>query len=151
MARRKNYLIRTGPSIELRAIGHLERPAVLSSRTYRIRPSTIDKNIYITVSDYEVEGEVRPFEVFASSKYTAGYQFLSVLMRLISARLQEPGPFPFYIIDELVDSFDSEGGYFISEDWLRPLSLRASGIVCHIGLVLRHHVRELGLKEEKKE
>ncbi len=151
MTRKKTLVKRSSPAIEalqLRATGHLTRPEVLSSTTYKIAPQNIDHKIYITISDHEVEGETRPFEVFMSSKYTEGFQFISALMRLISSRFQEPGPFPAFVIEEMVDTFDTEGGYWVQEDWLRPASgsgIHTHGIVSHIGLVLRHHCENLGL------
>ena len=134
-------------SVQLRATGHLSRPEVLSSKTYKIAPQNIEHKIYITISDHEVENEVRPFEVFFSSKYTEGFQFISALMRLISSRLQEPGPFPAFIVEEMVDTFDTEGGYWVQEKWLRPSShgVHTHGIVSHIGLVLKFHCENLGM------
>jgi len=150
MTRRKS-LTRIPPpevaGVQLRATGHLSRPEILTSRTYKISPQGISHKIYITVSDHKVEGQVRPFEVFMSSKYTEGFQFMTALMRLISSRLQEPGPFPGFVIQELIDTFDTGGGYWVQEPWLREngRGLHTHGIVSHIGLVLKYHCESLGV------
>lgn len=148
---RKRSLYRTVSGeladIQLRATGHLPRPEMLTSKTYKINPPSIEHAVYITVSDHTVEDEMRPFEVFMASKYTAGFQFMSALMRIVSSRLQEPGPFPYFIIEELIDTFDTEGGYWVQESWLRPegKGLHTHGIVSHIGLVLKYHCESIGL------
>lgn len=148
---RKKSLVPKELGVQLRAVGHVQRQDVLPSRTYRIRPPTVDKYFYITISDQEVEGQLRPFEIFFSSKHAIGFEYLSALARIISSRLQEPGPFPTFLVEELMETFDTTGGYFVSEDWLRPKNsgLRVNGVVSHIGHVLKHHCASIGLDLRK--
>jgi len=134
--------------IQLRMIGHLERPECLQSTTYRIRPPGQENSYYITISDHEVEGKRRPFEIFIATKEPESFQWISALMQLISSRLQEPGPFPYFIIDQLVEVHDTQGGYMTQEQFLRAGGRppHAHGVVSHVGLVLRYHCKQLGIK-----
>jgi len=138
--------------MQLRMIGHLERPEELRSTTYRIMPSTQEDAIYITIADHEVEGKLRPFEMFLVTKEPTSFQWISALMRLLSSRLQEPGPFPSFLISELIDNHDTLGGYFTTEKFLRANNKppRAHGIVSHVGLVFQHHCKGLGLLRTRR-
>lgn len=123
----------------------INRPEVVSGTTYRIRPSVIDEAIFITINDLEVDGHVRPVEIFVNSKHAPMGQWISALTRLLSAQLQQPGDFPFFIIDELKETVDPLGGYFIpGKQKMCP------SIVAHLGLVLEEHCAGLGIKREEK-
>ena len=140
--------------LELRAVGHLPRPDVLRSVTYKIRPPEIDDPVYITISDAEVEGECRPFEIFLNTKDPKSFSWITVTMRLISSRLQEPGPFPDFIVQELLDSYDVGGGYFITDKWLRvpgKPAPRVNGVVAHVGLVLQYHLAKLTKRRQERQ
>lgn len=132
---------------QLRVIGHIDRPDKLASTTYRIQPGNIEHAFYVTICDHMFEAHMRPFEMFLNTKDPVSFQWVSALMRLISSRFQEPGPFPTFIIDELKDNYDPQGGYFVQEIWLRPRGkgLMTNGVVAHLGLVLEYHCKALGL------
>lgn len=119
-----------------------ERPDVLESKTYKIRPPVIDCAIYITISDEIAEdGSRRPREVFINSKNVQSFQWVSLVTRLLSAQLRQDGPFPSFVIEEMLNTFDTDGGYIIPGAKGR----RANSIVAHIGMVFEDHCKALGL------
>ncbi len=118
-----------------------QRPEILSGTTYKITPAVINEHIYITINNAEFDEVLRPVEIFVASKNPHSFQWIGVLMRIISAQLQQPGDFPVFVIKELLESYDPEGGYFI------PGGIRVPSIAAHIGLVLRGHCAKLGIKD----
>ena len=125
----------------------LDRPDVLEGPTYCIRPPTIDAKIFITINDYEVEDELRPFEMFCRSKHIESLSWVDLIMKLISAQLRQPGEFPWFVIDELNDTIDPRGGYIIP----KSNGVMAKSIASHIGYILERHCEELGMKRPTKE
>ena len=127
----------------------LERPDILSGCTYRIHPPTLDEHIYITINDAEMDDQLRPVEIFIASKHVQSFAWAQTLMRLLSAVLQQPGPFPDFILAELTEAMDPDGAYFLPPKTIgNPTSKgkRCPSVIAHIGFVLEDHCRKLGLK-----
>lgn len=114
----------------------LERPDVVIGRTYKIKPPVIPDAVYITIND--VDG--RPIEVFINCKHLESHQWVVAMTRLLSASFRQPGPFPVYIINEMKQTFDPKGGYFVPGE-----KAMCPSIVAHIGRVIEAHCIELGL------
>jgi hypothetical protein len=71
---------------------------------------------------------------------------VSAITRLISAQLQQAGPFPAFVIHELKDTYDHKGGYFCSnKDSIPGVGKKVPSIVAHIGLLLDDHCKKLKL------
>lgn len=121
-----------------------QRPESVSGATYKIQPAIMDDPIYITINNAEFDGQLRPVEIFVNSKNMQSFQWINVLMRLISAQLQQPGPFPAFVVSELLDSYDPEGGYFI------PKQGKVNSVAAHIGTILKAHCEALGLLDQPK-
>lgn len=121
----------------------LERPKILKSTTYKIKPPTIDEAVYITISDSEIDGEIRPVEVFINSKHMESFQWVTCVTRLLSGALRNKGAFPVWVIDAIIDTYDPKGGYMIP----KGKGKRANGVVSHIGMVFKEHCQSLGLVE----
>ena len=119
----------------------IERPDELRSTTYKIRSPIIDEAVYITISDMEVEGVVRPVEVFINCKHMDSFQWITCVTRLLSGALRNEGEFPCWVIKEIMDTYDPKGGYIIPKSGGQSVG----GVVSHIGLVFREHCRKLGL------
>jgi len=120
------------------------RPDTISGVTYKITPPRMEEAVYITINSAEFDDSIRPVEVFVNCKDTKGFQWINVLMRMISAILQHPGPFPEFVISELKDSYDPEGGYYAEKNvWV-------NSIAGHIGLVIEKHCQVLGLIKKVK-
>ena len=91
--------------------------------------------MYITICSAEDD---TPVEVFINSKNMQSFQWINALMRLLSSVLRhgrEQGKFPWYAINDLIDTHDPTGGYFRSDGdkcWV-------PSIVSHIGLVIKEH------------
>lgn len=118
-----------------------KRPEKLLGVTYKISPPIIEDSIYITINDHIFpDGTKRPVELFISSKNMASFQWVSLISRTVSALLRQPGPFPAYVIDEFLETYDPHGSYFIPGG-----RGQANSIAAHIGMVFKWHCTELGL------
>ena len=127
----------------------LVRPETLSGVTYKIKPPTLnDESIYITINDAKMDDQFRPVEIMINSRHIHSFAWISAMTRMLSAQLQQPGPFPEFVIEELLDTMDPEGGYF-TKDHLAYTSAKSRrpewcpSIPAHIGLVLREHCQHL--------
>ena len=78
--------------------------------TYKIKPPIIEDAVYITIVDDEINGQKRPSAMFVNSKNMQSFQWISILMRLISRSFTEQ-EFPLYIIEELKETYDTGGDY----------------------------------------
>lgn len=117
-----------------------KRPEQLSSRTYKIHPPISEHAFYITISDGEIDEQIRPVEIFINTKDLQNQSWVSAFTRLLSAQFQQPGPFSKWIIAELLDTYDAGGGYFIPGG-----GGRVNSIVAHVGKVIEQHCKELKL------
>ena len=124
----------------------LDRPETVDGKTYKIKPPIIDDAIYITINDAEVAGQVRPVEIFINSKNMDSFQWISLITRLASALMRTSDKFPYFIIDEMLETFDPHGDYVVPKTKGR----RANSIIAHIGMVLEDHCKELGIEREPK-
>jgi ribonucleoside-diphosphate reductase alpha chain len=119
----------------------LERSEVLGGKTYKIKPPIIDDAVYITINDAEVDGQIRPVEVFINSKNMENFPWISFTTRALSAAFRQDGPFPMYIVNEMFQTHDPKGGYIIP----KSKGARAHSIVGHIGWVIKNHCEALGI------
>ena len=123
----------------------MDRPRVLNAKVYKISPPNQHESLYVTITNHEVNGEVRPFELFVMSKNMYSFQWISLLTRMISALLRQPHTeFPMFVIEEMLSTFDPNGGYFTKID---GRSKMVPSVVAEIGHILKSHCRELGLVE----
>jgi len=118
----------------------LDRPDILNGTTYKIRPPIIDEAVYITINDADVDGVTRPVEVFINSKDMKNFPWISCVTRLLSAQLRQNGKFPNFIINELLETYDPSGGYFVPGS-----GIKVNSIVGHIGLVIKKHCENLDI------
>ena len=117
----------------------MERPEITNGATFKIKPPVIEDAIYITVNHVTMEdGTKRPIEVFINCKHMESAQWITALTRLLSASFRQPGPFPWYALQELRETFDPKGGYFIPGQ-----SEMCPSIVAHIAGVIEEHCRGL--------
>jgi hypothetical protein len=113
-----------------------ERPETLTGSSYKIKPSTTDHAIYITINDITEHGVTRPYEIFVNSKCQQSYSWLLTVTRLISAILRKNDD-PTFMIEELKGVFDPKGGYFYPKKGFIP------SISAHIGMILEQHIGKL--------
>ena len=118
----------------------IDRSSVEHGKTYKIKPPVIDEAVYITINDKEINGQLRPVEVFVNSKDMKSFQWISCLTRLISAQFRTNGPFPEFVVYELLQTYDPKGGYVIPKT-----TIQIPSIVAHIGWILKNHCIELGV------
>lgn len=123
----------------------VERKEVLAGCTYKIQPPTLDASIYITINDHEVDGQMRPFEIFFNSKHVDSYEWATCTSRMLSALFRQPGAFPQFAIEEMMQTHSPRGGYIIPKSQGKS----AVSIVAHIGLVIKEHCQRLGIWQEK--
>ncbi|MFT7245889.1 MAG: hypothetical protein ACI82A_003260 [Candidatus Azotimanducaceae bacterium] len=121
----------------------IERPEELKGYTYKIKTPLSDHALYITVNNIvlnvgtEHEQEY-PFEVFINSKNMEHFQWVLALTRVISAVFRKGGDATF-MVDELKQVFDPQGGYFKRGGRFMP------SLVAEIGEVLETHMIKCGL------
>ena len=67
-----------------------KRPEKLDGITYKLRwrGEVEDETYYITITNIEVDGKLRPFEIFFNSQNVSNYPWMVALARMISAVFQ---------------------------------------------------------------
>jgi hypothetical protein len=121
----------------------VQRPDELKGYTYKIKTPLSDHAMYITINNMvlnsgtEHEQEV-PFEIFINSKNMDQFQWILALTRVISAVFRKGGDATF-MVEELKQVFDPQGGYFKKGGRFMP------SLVAEIGEVLDRHMRRIGL------
>jgi hypothetical protein len=126
----------------------IKRPDELKGYTYKIKTPLSDHALYITVnnivlnSNTEYEQEY-PFEIFINSKNMEHFQWVLALTRVISAVFRKGGD-AIFMVDELKQVFDPQGGYFKKGGRFMP------SLVAEIGEVLETHMKKCGLIEDEE-
>jgi hypothetical protein len=111
---------------------NLQRPAVLTGKTYKIKPPDSEHAIYITINDMDVGGTYYPYEVFINSKNMDSFQWVLAITRLISATWRKGGNTDF-LVDEMKAVFSPAGGYWYGKRFYNSL-------ISHIGHVIEEHL-----------
>jgi ribonucleoside-diphosphate reductase alpha chain len=122
------------------------RNPVLHGRTYKSKPAGAAHAFYVTINDIEVNGRLRPFELFINSKAIDGYPWIVALSRMVSAVFRKGGDVAF-VAEELKSVFDPKGGVW--QDGVYIPSVCAA-----VGRLIEQHFRDTGfvdLLEEKEE
>ena len=119
----------------------ITRDEVLTGSTYKIKPPTLDAAIYITINDAVVDDVRRPVEIFINAKHLPSIGWVTGMARILSAAFRNDGPPPLFLIEELKQTFDADGGYVIP----KSKGKRANSVVSHIGYVIEDHCRRLNL------
>jgi len=138
------------PAVPARETMHedIERPDELRGHTYKIKTPLSDHAMYITINNIvlnlgtEHEQEY-PFEIFINSKNMEQFQWILALTRVISAVFRKGGDATF-LVEELKQVFDPQGGYFKKGGRFMP------SMVAEIGDVLETHMRKIGLIEDEE-
>lgn len=123
----------------------MERPAVLTGATYKVKTPLSDHALYITINDIVLnpgtEHEARrPFEIFINSKAMDHFQWIVALTRILSAVFRKGGDVTF-LVEEMRSVFDPKGGYFKKGGKYMP------SLVAEIGDVIESHLTGLGLMQ----
>lgn len=129
--------------IELRVLAQMEptaRPDTLDGSTYKLKYGM--DSIYITITDIEENGVVRPFEVFINSKNVEHFAWTIGMARMISAIFRRPHDSRF-VVQELKEVFDPKGGQFMKGKYV-PSMLAA------IGGIIERHMMRIGYIEGKE-
>lgn len=129
--------------IEMRVLASMEptaRPETLDGSTYKLKYGM--DSIYITITDIEENGQVRPFEVFINSKNVEHFAWTIGMARMISAIFRRPHDSRF-VVQELKEVFDPKGGQFMKGKYV-PSMLAA------IGGIIENHMKRIGYIEGKE-
>jgi hypothetical protein len=118
-----------------------ERPFILRGATRKLKPHNIDNALYVTLNAYMLnqgkDNEYHhPAEVFINTKNMEQYQWITALMRVISAVFRKGGEYKF-IINELKETFDPKGGYRVKGGKWR------NSLVADIGFAIEELLIEL--------
>jgi ribonucleoside-diphosphate reductase alpha chain len=122
----------------------LEREAVLSGYTYKLKWPGSDHAIYVTINDIErghaggVSSSTRrrPFEIFINTRNLEHYAWTVALTRMISAVFRRGGDVTF-VAEELKAVFDPQGGHWVSGRYVPSL-------LAAIGEVIETHMKRTG-------
>lgn len=126
--------------IEMRVLASMKptaRPETLDGSTYKLKYGM--DSIYITITDIEENGQVRPFEVFINSKNVEHFAWTIGMARMISAIFRRPHDSRF-VVQELKEVFDPKGGQFMKGKYV-PSMLAA------IGGIIENHMKRIGYIE----
>lgn len=124
-----------------------KRPKDLESTTYQIRPGSMEGAMYVTICDGIHCDQKRPVEIWINSASMQNFEYISALMRVISSCLQQPGDFPIYLVEDLLSTYDTSGGYFVTSGQIGERS-HCPSVVSHIGKVIEHHCLKIGVLEK---
>ena len=69
----------------------IERTEALSGSTYKIKTPLSEHALYITINNIEVDGQLRPFELFINSKSMEHFQWIVAFTRIVSAIFRHGG------------------------------------------------------------
>lgn len=112
------------------------RPELLKGTTYKIKPSTEIKAIYITINDFKLaDGTIVPYEIFLNSRDNNNAQWVSALTVILSAMFRKGGDIKF-LIDELKDIHDPKGGHWHNRRYV-------PSVVAAVAIVLEQHITKL--------
>jgi hypothetical protein len=115
----------------------IERTEALSGCTYKIKTPLSEHALYVTINNIEINGKLRPFELFINSKSMDHFQWIVAFTRIVSAIFRHGGEVNF-LIEELRSVFDPRGGFFYKTKYV-------PSIVSLIGDVIEQHLSGLGL------
>ena len=141
---KKPEIVDDTPSRELMH-EEIKRPEELKGYTYKIKTPLSDHAMYITINNIVLNADTEheqeyPFEIFINSKNMDQFQWILALTRVISAVFRKGGDATF-MVDELKQVFDPQGGYFKKGGRFMP------SMVAEIGDVLETHMKRIGLIE----
>jgi ribonucleoside-diphosphate reductase alpha chain len=133
------------PAPQIVAAEKLERPAVLPGATYKIVTPMSDYALYVTINDWEFNGQLRPYELFINSKNMNDFQWVVAFTRIVSAVLRTGGEFLF-LVEELKSVVNPNGGYWKK---VGNKGVWMPSLVAEIGEVFEEHLRQRGLLAPK--
>jgi ribonucleoside-diphosphate reductase alpha chain len=124
----------------------IERPEITHGRTYKVKSGLSESALYITINHCEVDGVIRPFEIFINSKDMKHFQWVVALTRLISAVFRHGGEVAF-LIDELRSVIDPSGGTFHKGKYIPSLVSVIGDVIEQELISLGLHTKDESLKE----
>ena len=138
------------PQVPVKETMHedIERPEELRGYTYKIKTPLTDHALYITINNIVLnrgteDEQEYPFEIFINSKNMEHFQWVLALTRVLSAVFRKGGDATF-LVDEMKQVFDPQGGYFKKGGRFMP------SLVAEIGEVLETHMKKIGLIEDEE-
>ncbi len=143
----------------------LEREAVLSGYTYKLKWPGSDHAIYVTINDIDdgpagggrgahpagggrgshhaggaSSARRRPFEIFINTRNLEHYAWTVALTRMISAVFRRGGDVAF-VAEELKAVFDPQGGHWVGGRYVPSL-------LAAIGEVIETHMKRIGFLQD---
>ena len=122
-----------------------ERPNALAGTTYKLRwvGDITTGSYYVTITNFEFKGKLRPYEIFFNSKDTRHYPWMVALARMISAVFQR-GENVSFVAYELQEVFDPAGSQIVGNRSFKSL-------LDMVGQVIERHMVSIGyIKEPSK-
>tara|TARA_Y100000310_G_scaffold242998_1_gene247341 strand:- start:13 stop:759 length:747 start_codon:yes stop_codon:yes gene_type:complete len=120
----------------------IERPYAVNGTVYKLKwvGEVGDESFYVTITNLEVDGKLRPFELFITSANVQHYPWMVAVSRMVSAvfRRDEDASF---VAEELKEVFDPRGPQH-QGDRSYP------SLLALIGSTLEQHMKSIGYMEE---
>lgn len=116
-----------------------KRPEELDGTTYKLKFGDDRHALYITITDLEEDGVIRPFEIFINSKNPDHYVWTMALTRMISAVFRVSTDATF-VVEELKEVFDPKGGAFHKGAFV-------PSVIAAIGGVIEQHMQSINYIE----
>ena len=122
-----------------------ERPNDLPGTTYKLRwvGDISDDAYYVTITNFEVDGKLRPYEIFFNSKDVRHYPWMVALSRMISAVFQR-GENVSFVAYELQEVFDPAGSQIVGNRSFKSL-------LDMVGQVIERHMVSIGYIKEPRQ
>lgn len=124
--------------VVLPQVEKLERPEILSGKTYKIKTPLCSDALYITINDTLIGSRHQVFEIFASGKNMEHHQWVTALTRVMSAVFRNGGNVKF-LVRELLDIHDPKNGAHFKKGRKEVVP----SLVAEIGIILEQHLAHI--------
>ena len=110
-----------------------DREPVLTAKVYKLKWK--NSNVYVTISDQWINGQLSPFEIFINTQDMSNFQYIVALTRMMSSVMRRGGDITF-VIDDLKSIMDPNGGEFVGGRY-QP------SFMAYLGQTLAKHIEGL--------
>lgn len=110
--------------------GPIKREPILTAKVYKLKWG--DDNIYVTISNQEINGLLVPFEIFINTQDMSNFQYIVALTRMMSSVMRRGEDISF-VIQDLKAIMDPNGGKFVGGRF-QP------SFMAYLGQTLQNHI-----------
>jgi len=118
------------PAVEIPMDTVSDREPVLTAKVYKLKWK--NSNVYVTISDQWIGGQLSPFEIFINTQDMSNFQYIVALTRMMSSVMRRGGDISF-VINDLKSIMDPNGGEFVGGRY-QP------SFMAYLGQTLERHI-----------